>query len=98
MDHSSTSKFYDSQVVFRKSNVTNGNALIDRMMTRSHIYSDLNESNLKLISLFDYVLIVGLNTRKSQSTDELDSNEYIDKMKPTIQWQFPNDVNEKENN
>ena len=87
-------KIHDKSVIFRKNNA---NTLMDRMMTRSHIYSDLNESNLKLVSLFDYVLIVDLSNRKSQSIDDLDSNDYIEKFKPTIHWKFPIDVNHNRN-
>ena len=48
--------------------------------------------NIGINSLFDYVLVVGLKDRKSYSTDELDSDYYINKVTTAIQWQFPADV------
>jgi hypothetical protein len=67
----------------------------DRTTTKSHIYTDLNELNIGINSLFDYVLVVGLKDRKSYSTDELDSDYYINKVTTAIQWQFPADVIKK---
>ena len=85
-EEKSKSTFYDSNsVVYRKPN--SGNALINRMLSRSHIYSDLNESNLKVVSLFDYVLLVSL-----KSTVESESNDSSENLKPFIEWQFPSEV------
>ena len=91
-EEKSKSQFYaDNSVVYRKSN--NGNALINRMLSRSHIYSDLNEANLKVVSLFDYVLLVSLKSNKLTPAEaESESNDSSETLKPYIEWQFPSEV------
>ena len=90
-EEKSKSKFYDSNsVVYRKPN--SGNALINRMLSRSHIYSDVNEANLKIVSLFDYVLLVGLKSNKLNASEELESNDLNENLKPFVEWQFPSEV------
>ena len=91
-EEKSKSQFYaDNSVVYRKSN--NGNALINRMLSRSHIYSDINEANLKVVSLFDYVLLVSLKSSKLTPAEaESESSDSSETLKPYIEWQFPSEV------
>ena len=56
---------------------------------KSHIYTDVCEMVIeKNKTLFDYVLVVGIRDRKSQSTQELNSA----KTNPIILWHFPENV------
>jgi hypothetical protein len=90
-EEKSKSQFYaNNSVVYRKSN--NGNALINRMLSRSHIYSDVNEANLKVVSLFDYVLLVSLKSNKLTPAEESESSDLSETLKPFIEWQFPSEV------
>ncbi|CAF0993496.1 unnamed protein product [Brachionus calyciflorus] len=58
-------------------------------VTKSYIYSDSIELNS---TLFDYVLIVGLENRKYLSSDQLNSNDFVNKTNPTIKWQYPDNL------
>lgn len=78
-----------------KQNVTlrnNQRMLGKNFVTKSYIYSDPNEKSSKLKTLFDYVLIVGLNNSKYHSSDQLDSNDFINKTNASIFWRFPDDT------
>ena len=65
------------------------------MLSRSHIYSDVNETNLKIVSLFDHVLIVSLKSNRPTLGKELDSNDFSEASQPFIEWQFPSEVKQK---
>ncbi|RNA39384.1 suppression of tumorigenicity 5 -like [Brachionus plicatilis] len=73
-------------VTLRNNNHT---MLSKNFVTKSYIYSGQNEMSSKLKTLFDYVLIVGLNNRKCHSSDQLDSSDFINKTNPSIFWRFP---------
>jgi hypothetical protein len=56
---------------------------------KSHIYTDVSEVVTETKkTLFDYVLVVGIKDRKSQSTQDINNN----KTNPIILWHFPENV------
>lgn len=60
-------------------------------MTKSYIYSDLNEFNTKVRTLFDCVLLVGIGEKKPQTDiDEISFGEdSVGKSSPIILWKYP---------
>jgi hypothetical protein len=80
-------------VIFRKSSVS----MVDKLLPNekyhlSQLYSDLNEVNLKMDCMFDYVLAVGLvNYSDSLSSNQLNSSEH-QSCTSAVLWQYPEQV------
>lgn len=79
-------------VELRDRNKKDASSINEKFITKSYIYSDPSEMNSILSTLFDYVLIVGLDEHKTCSTDQLNLYEYFSKLKPVIVWKYPDEV------
>lgn len=64
----------------------------EKFITKSYIYSDASELNSYMSTLFDYVLVVGLQEHKTCSSDQLNLYEYFSKLTPIILWKYPEEV------